>query len=624
MPSLCGDAAIGDGRQSLQGSDQGHLGQERSQQPARRETELTDRTVESYATGETELSKTTTETYDHETPNPQLGLPTARGYHARSSPHQRVKRDLHPWQIFFVVISGTIGLGLFLDSGEILRIAGPGGALVAFGIVGIGVISVMAGVAEMIDHWPIPGALVEFIKTFVDKELGIVLGVAYWLAYSITFGTLVSALLDLGNYWEWPQIWQILAFTVLAPLSMMAINYKGVKIFGIVESIVGILKLLLILGAFITMVAINLGAGTSLRIGSKYINDGFKSDQRVTNSTVGIPIAVYGFAGVEIIAVTALEAKDASKALKWPAKYVALIVSVAYFFSVLGFYLNVSWQDPALPSMATRATGGTATGASILLIAASHSGIPNLAGFINISLMVTVFSAANTTLYVASRTLFGLARELNPEGSAWRKSICVYGTTHAKTFVPVRAMMLSAILFIWLPWVHVGADDYPLQEIMSGIATVSVVLVWAAQCLAFIRYRLWLSRHSEMLHGEYEKYSTGNLGTDVLSHIQPLPAYIGLVGCLITVLGLSSASWWQWGKPTASNVLAAFLVPILLAISWIVLKLIAPHGSLTFGVMLSGDFKDLKKAIIKLDGMLQDASEDGALPRAEWRPASIH
>jgi amino acid transporter len=78
------------------------------------------------------------------------------------------------------VISGTIGLGLFVDSGEILRIAGPGGGLLAICVVGIGVILLMAGVAEMINHWPISGALVEFVRTFVDNELGIVLGIAYW------------------------------------------------------------------------------------------------------------------------------------------------------------------------------------------------------------------------------------------------------------------------------------------------------------------------------------------------------------------------------------------------------------------------------------------------------------
>jgi amino acid permease len=49
-----------------------------------------------------------------------------------------------------IVISGTIGMGLFENSGEALNIAGPGGGIVAFAIVGIGVNCVMEGIAEMI------------------------------------------------------------------------------------------------------------------------------------------------------------------------------------------------------------------------------------------------------------------------------------------------------------------------------------------------------------------------------------------------------------------------------------------------------------------------------------------
>jgi hypothetical protein len=107
-------------------------------------------------------------------------------------------RDLKPWQIFvpdsslliqyilntnhfqFIVISGTIGLGLFTDSGEILNLAGPCGGLVAFVLVALLVIFVMSGIAEMIHHWPISGALVEFVRSFIDGDLAIIVGIAYW------------------------------------------------------------------------------------------------------------------------------------------------------------------------------------------------------------------------------------------------------------------------------------------------------------------------------------------------------------------------------------------------------------------------------------------------------------
>jgi amino acid transporter len=59
-------------------------------------------------------------------------------------------------------------------------VAGPVGGLITLIIVGFGVIFVIEGLAEMIGHWPIPNSIVEFIKAFVDRDLAVVVGVAYW------------------------------------------------------------------------------------------------------------------------------------------------------------------------------------------------------------------------------------------------------------------------------------------------------------------------------------------------------------------------------------------------------------------------------------------------------------
>ncbi len=71
-------------------------------------------------------------------------------------------------------------MGLFVNSGEILGIAGPMGGLMAYIVVGICVICVMDGVGEMIGHWPIANCMVDFVAKFVDKDLAIIVGIAYW------------------------------------------------------------------------------------------------------------------------------------------------------------------------------------------------------------------------------------------------------------------------------------------------------------------------------------------------------------------------------------------------------------------------------------------------------------
>jgi yeast amino acid transporter len=233
---------------------------------------------------------------------------------------------------------------------------------------------------------------------------------------------------------------------------------------------------------------------------------------------VSIPIVAYAYIGVEIVAVTALEAKDPQQSLKYPAKLIAWLTAAMYFFCALGFYLNVSWMDPLLPSVGERITHGSLTIApstnttqtnAIIIIAILNANKPSLPGFLNGCLIMAVLSAANTALYVASRTLFGLTREFDPntEYLGWISKLST--TTHNRK-VPAASLFASAFAFCWVPLLHLtkkssdqdvstvidwftesNTNSSQLQEIMSGIATVAVVIVWGALCGAFIRYRRW-------------------------------------------------------------------------------------------------------------------------------------
>ena len=158
--------------------------------------------------------------------------------------------------------------------------------------------------------------------------------------------------------------------------------------------------------------------------------------------------------------MTALEAKDPANSLKWPAKSVATILAFGYLLSVLSYYLNVSWEDETLPSMFSRSSRDATLGKSIIMIATTNSGIPIAPGFLNICLIGAVFSAANTTLYVASRTLFGIAKGLDPrnEDSWFERKLSCFGATNPNSKVPQRAVLLSVACGIWLAWVHVGSN----------------------------------------------------------------------------------------------------------------------------------------------------------------------
>lgn len=81
-----------------------------------------------------------------------------------------------------ISLNGTLGTGLYWEGGAILEIGGPVAAVVSFMLIGILSWMVMQCITEMLCIWPVPGALSVYVSTFVDEELGIAVGFAYWSA----------------------------------------------------------------------------------------------------------------------------------------------------------------------------------------------------------------------------------------------------------------------------------------------------------------------------------------------------------------------------------------------------------------------------------------------------------
>ena len=89
---------------------------------------------------------------------------------------------LTQWAIA-IAFSGTVGIGLFVTSGQLIGISGSAGCVIAFIGAGLIVIAVMRTLAEMVSVRPLSGALIDFPHTFVDPALGFAVGVMYWLVF---------------------------------------------------------------------------------------------------------------------------------------------------------------------------------------------------------------------------------------------------------------------------------------------------------------------------------------------------------------------------------------------------------------------------------------------------------
>ncbi|MCJ1396786.1 hypothetical protein MMC18_009678, partial [Xylographa bjoerkii] len=140
----------------------------------------------------------------------------------------KLKQELGSWQIFFITISAVIGSGIFAEDGEALEVSGPGGTLLSLFIMGAIAIATMEGLSEMVQLFPAPNAIVEYIGAFVDADLGWIMGIAYWYTYASIFATQIITAANFSTYWNLSQVWQTLGFYVLAPIAILAINFVGI------------------------------------------------------------------------------------------------------------------------------------------------------------------------------------------------------------------------------------------------------------------------------------------------------------------------------------------------------------------------------------------------------------
>lgn len=80
----------------------------------------------------------------------------------------------------------------------------------------------------------LPGWLELLFGKVVDETRDYFLKI--WSArymYASTFATEIISAASFSGYWGLPQVWQIFGFYILAPLTVLAINFAGVKVLNV-------------------------------------------------------------------------------------------------------------------------------------------------------------------------------------------------------------------------------------------------------------------------------------------------------------------------------------------------------------------------------------------------------
>ena len=176
--------------------------------------------------------------------------------------------------------------------------------------------------------------------------------------------------------------------------------------------------------------------------------------------------------------VTAFEAADPAK-LRWPTKNIAYVITLIYGLIVGALAANVEWFDSKLPQnyseglvnsitagldilghlpIANQTLARGTTFAPVIAVLEAGSAYKIVASILSGFLVYSALSCANTNLYVASRTLYGLTRDLDLDGDNFFERLFAHLNQITPTYrVPLWSILLSLILCAsWLPFVKLG------------------------------------------------------------------------------------------------------------------------------------------------------------------------
>ncbi|KAJ5992861.1 hypothetical protein N7451_008585 [Penicillium sp. IBT 35674x] len=325
--------------------------------------------------------------------------------------HERLglMRGLSQRHVQMIAIAGAIGTGLFLGLGSSIATGGPLGALLGYAFVGLVVCAIQFALGEVSALLPVTGSFVRHAEVLVDPALAFAIGWNVVYGCFISVPSEISASVVLIQYWT--DVNAAVWVTILIVVSVaVAVSFIGV--YGEIEFIFAILKILLVIFVVILGLVIDLGGIPGKpRLGFHYWKEPGPFVEYITSGSWGrflgfwavMTNAVYSFAGVESLAMAAAETKNPRQNIPKACKRVFARVTIFYLAAVLIVGMLVPSTDPRLED-----DSGTAA-QSPFVIAASDAGIKVIPSIVNAICLTSAWSSSNQSILAGTRTLYGLA-----------------------------------------------------------------------------------------------------------------------------------------------------------------------------------------------------------------------
>ncbi|WP_220729372.1 amino acid permease [Apilactobacillus zhangqiuensis] len=434
--------------------------------------------------------------------------------------NNHVKRGLKTRHVSMIALGGSIGTGLFVASGSVISQAGPGGALVAYLLMGLMVYFLMTSLGEMATNTPISGSFAAYAGKYVDPALGFAMGWNYWFNWAITVAVDISTAALVMKFWL-PHMpgWIFSAITLLL---ILCVNALSVKSFGETEFWMSLIKVITI------FIFLAVGVLTIFGImGGHYIglsNFTYKQAPFVGGLPMILAVFVvagFSFQGTELVGITAGESDNPREAVPRAIKDVFWRIILFYILAIFIIGAIIPYTSPDL-------LGSSATDVAIspFTIVFKRAGLAAAASVMNAVILTSVISSANSGMYASTRMLYSMAHQ----GFA-PKSM---GKTNRRG-IPVGALAVTTVIALLTFITSIeGPQIYLWLVAASGLTGF---IAWVGIALSHYRFRRAFIKQGHSLD-ELKYHATWF----------PMGPIITLILCILVICGqnVNSFANWDW------------------------------------------------------------------------------
>ncbi|KAJ4094501.1 hypothetical protein NW760_012670 [Fusarium oxysporum] len=497
------------------------------------------------------------------------------GGNAAIQPGNQLSAELTERHVNMMAFSQCVGIGLFLQAGRVIYLAGPGLGAIAYIVTGTVLWSCAACLGEMTALFPVKGPIIEFPRRFLDESLGYTAGWMTWFSWIVLVAAELVAITHIFQF-RYPQ--ELLqaarypdptlefypsaspaVYVLCFFLIMLTFNMLPVRWFGRLEYIFGTIKMLFIIALILFNVIIHIQqpvkrgafwtynepysfAARNMTLPNEDVVQGDAG--RLLGVWEAMTTCLFGMIGFETIAITAAENKHlrTEETVKIGTRKISLRIITLYTLATFTVGLNVPYTYPTIVDNAVISFGFGQNSAFVASPVINRLRVwPYI---VNDFIIFSATTAGANGLYNASRTLHALAsiHEVWPNWGpvqALRRRLerTNYGVPHA-------AVVLSAC-FGLMGFLACNPDSQKILGRMVRCCVVSMMITYGLVAASFIEFYKSVEGAAAGQTMEVvdiynplvrQLYDRSNPRYPYRSHGQCLRAYYAVLACSLFVI----------------------------------------------------------------------------------------